>query len=279
MTYNELRRQILLILRPVLEDEAMSTSRMLMCDVLNLSQTQLLMKDNDNADAEIVQRLLDMAQRLTKHEPLQYVTNKAYFYGHEFYVDSRVLIPRPETEVLTEEAIKVIGKEASVADFCTGSGCIAISIKSACQDARVMGIDISNDALEVAMTNAQRLGVEVCLACEDALAPRSMYGPFDVIVSNPPYVCERERADMQSNVLDYEPHIALFVPDTDPLRFYRAIAKKGADGLLRPDGHLLFEINEAYSVEMKDMLISLGYHEVVVLDDMYGKPRVCHAIR
>lgn len=279
MTYNELRRQIANILRPSLGDESASTSRMLMCDTLDLNQTQLLMRDNDNMADEEVQRLLGMAQRLTENEPLQYVTNKAYFYGHEFYVDKRVLIPRPETEILTEEAIKVIGKETSVADFCTGSGCIAISIKLSCQEAQVMGIDISNDALAVANENAQRLGAEVSFVHEDALAPRSIHGPFDVIVSNPPYVCDREKADMLSNVLDYEPHLALFVPDTDPLCFYRAIAQNGMDGLLKRDGHLLFEINEAFSNEMKEMMSSLGYRNIVVLDDQYGKPRVCHAVK
>ena len=279
MTLGELRRKISERLRAVEGDQSSSMARMLVCDALDMTQTQMMMRDNDSASQEDQQRLMSMCDRLARREPLQYVTGKAYFRGNQYYVDSNVLIPRPETEVLVDNVVDVVRDGDRVVDIGTGSGCIAISIKQDRPHSQVSAIDISETAIQVARRNAEAMQVDVSFVRADIMSDWSGDKPYDIIVSNPPYVCDREKAEMERNVLDYEPHIALFVPDDDPLKFYRAIATKGMRGMLATGGHVMFEINEAYADEMSRMMRELGYVDVDIVDDQYGKPRVCRGRR
>lgn len=223
-------------------------------------------------------RLLQtMMERLQDGEPVQYVLGEADFCGRTFGVAPGVLIPRPETE----ELCHWIGEshpsfEGSILDIGTGSGCIAITLAADFPQAQVSAWDISNDALQIAQANAERLHAAVCFKLQDALNPPADERQYDVIVSNPPYICDREREDMASNVLDHEPHAALFVPDTDPLRFYRAIATY-ATRALRPGGSLYFEINPLYAEPLETMLRALNYNDVELRQDQFGKWRMAKA--
>lgn len=225
--------------------------------------------------------------RLRASEPVQYVLGYAEFCGRRFHVDRRVLIPRPETELLVSLASEIIcaaGGKSRVLDLCTGSGCIAWSLALDFPEAEVTGADISPDALEVARSQFSgpvssvpdpvSSGPEFVLA--DVLgpvpAPLERKGPFGLIVSNPPYVMNREKPSMRRNVLDYEPGLALFVPDDDPLVFYRACAR-WADALLAPDGCALFEINEALGDEAASLMRSFGFGSAEVLPDLSGRAR------
>lgn len=227
--------------------------------------------------------------RLRASEPVQYVLGYAEFCGRRFHVDRRVLIPRPETELLVSlasEIMRAAGGKPRVLDLCTGSGCIAWSLALDFPGAEVTAADISHDALEVARSQFSgpdpespgsslvSSGPEFVLA--DVLgpvpAPIERKGPFGLIVSNPPYVMQKERPSMRRNVLDYEPGLALFVPDDDPLVFYRACAR-WTDALLAPDGCALFEINEALGDEAASLMRSFGFGSAEVLPDLSGRAR------
>ena len=220
--------------------------------------------------------LRSTAERLRAGEPMQYILGQTDFYGRLFAVDSRVLIPRPETEELVDRIRRTERSARRLLDVGTGSGCIAISLALELPTAQVSAVDISLDALSVARHNAEQLGATVDFRQADALQglEEAFCGEqFDVIVSNPPYVPDSDRATMHCNVLEHEPELALFVPDEDPLRFYRAIAQAGAT-LLRPGGALYFEIYHALSDEMRLLVESLGYEEVRIITDLYNKPRM-----
>lgn len=229
--------------------------------------------------------------RLRASEPVQYVLGYAEFCGRRFHVDRRVLIPRPETELLVSlasESIRAAGGKPRVLDLCTGSGCIAWSLALDFPEAEVTAADISPDALEVARSQfsgpdpefpgsgivSSGSGPEFVLA--DILGPvpalLERKGSFGLIVSNPPYVMQKERPSMRRNVLDYEPELALFVPDDDPLVFYRACAR-WTDALLAPDGCALFEINEALGDEAASLMRSFGFSSAEVLPDLSGRAR------
>lgn len=222
--------------------------------------------------------------RLLASEPVQYVLGYAEFCGRRFHVDRRVLIPRPETELLVSlasEIIRAAGGKPRVLDLCTGSGCIAWSFALDFPEAEVTAADISPDALEVARSQFSGLdpefpgsGPEFVLADVLGSVPATLErkGPFGIIVSNPPYVMQKERPSMRRNVLDYEPGLALFVPDDDPLVFYRACAR-WADALLAPDGCALFEINEALGDATASLMRSFGFGSAEVLPDLSGRAR------
>ena len=221
--------------------------------------------------------LLESAlKRLAGGEPLQYLIGSTPFCGLTFHVDSRVLIPRPETAELVEWVAQDAAPSGSLLDVGTGSGCIAISLAHRLKSWKVQGWDISDGALEVARENNRRNGTEVEFSKVDILNATAR-SKFDVIVSNPPYVMESEKSQMEDTVLEFEPHIALFVSDSDPLLFYRAIAEFGHRAL-NPGGRLYFEINPLKVKEMKDMLVSAGYHDVEVRNDIFGKPRMIKTI-
>ena len=216
-----------------------------------------------------------MAAQLAAGRPVQYVVGHTEFYGHRFTVREGVLIPRPETEELVAAAAAGAVAGAAALDVGTGSGCIAVSLARLISDARVTAVDLSPQALAVARRNAVRLGAEVRFVQADALAGLHELpdAAFDLIVSNPPYVPQSDRAAMHVNVRDYEPPEALFVPDDDPLRFYRAIGR-AARRLLRPDGRLWFEIYERLADETARLLANEGFGDIAVRRDINDKPRI-----
>ena len=214
--------------------------------------------------------------RLSASEPLQYVLGNCEFYGRRFNVNPSVLIPRPETELLAREAIIWAldrKRPVRILDLCTGSGCIAWTLFKEIPDAEVLAVDISPEALATARSQFPGEG-PVCIEA-DILSgiPPAVEGPFDIIVSNPPYIMESERADMDSNVLDWEPALALFVPDPDPLRFYRAICG-WADRLLSPDGVGLVEINERLGESTASLFADSGFCRTSVKNDLSGRNRI-----
>lgn len=231
----------------------------------------------DEKAAEVLQAF----ERLAAGEPLQYVTGAAYFYGRCFHVTPATLIPRPETELLCRIAVEAAAEPASrVLDLCTGSGCMAWTLALELPQSEVVAVDLSEDALEVA--SGQDFAEEMQLTGAhaptfikaDVLASdlHSVEGKFDIILSNPPYVMDSEKALMRKNVLDHEPHMALFVPDSDPLLFYRAVADRAVE-LLSPDGIGIVEINEALGKETADLFRARGFVEAEVIKDLYGKDR------
>ncbi len=225
---------------------------------------------NDQAELEKIM------QRLEKAEPVQYVLGVADFCGRQFYVAPGVLIPRPETAELCHLIAEDGG--ADVLDIGTGSGCIAITLALDIADAKVTAWDISDDALAIAQQNAKTLGADVSFEKRDALNISQTSNIWDVIVSNPPYICRKEAAEMEENVLRYEPDTALFVPDDDPLLFYRHIMNY-AISALRQEGRLYFEINPIYADSIVEQLQQLGFVDVQKIDDQFGKIRFIKACK
>lgn len=273
-------------------------TRMLLEDLFSLSFADILCGATEHLSDADTLRLQQSVDRLLDAEPLQYVTGTAFFCGHPFHVAPGVLIPRPETEWIVDTAVGIVTASAPrILDIGTGSGCIATSISLALVDKHCYteAWDISEDSLRIAADNAERLGADVKFRRRDALrleedfpAEENQGGAealsdtnaaaesWDIIVSNPPYICNREAADMHANVLRHEPHLALFVPDTDPLLFYRAIARYAMRSL-RKGGWLLFECNTLYAHDTAQMALDMGFATSVVEDDCFGKPRFVKA--
>lgn len=261
--------------------EARATSRLLMEDVAGFTPKKLFTDGRRELEPETVESLRRMASRIAGGEPPQYVTGSALFMGMKLDVTPAVLIPRPETEGLVDLITDDYRgrNDLRVMDIGTGSGCIAIALARALPFARVDAVDISPDALEVAERNSRRLSARVNFGIMDILNEQVPAVPsFNIIVSNPPYIAEREKADMDSRVLDHEPAEALFVPDSDPLLFYRAIARYGA-GALVPGGRLYFEINPLFASELQKMLADEGYIDIEMRRDYVGKLRFARASR
>lgn len=254
-------------------EEVSALSRIVCCDLLGQAPTDYYLGKDIVLSPKKEQELEDILQRLSRFEPLQYIEGRTLFLGREFWVAPGVLIPRPETEELVELMLKEIPADARILDVGTGSGCIAISLAKELPDALVTAWDVSPEALSVARANARKLQADVRFVECDVLACQvDKAGLYDVIVSNPPYVTEAEKADMEPNVLQWEPSLALFVPDDDPLRFYRRIAVLGRD-MLADGGRLYFEINRAYGREMVEMLRTMGYVRVRVEKDLSQNDR------
>ena len=225
--------------------------------------------------------IYEIVERLKRLEPIQYILGIADFYSLEFEVSPSVLIPRPETEELVDLVIlENQKKEINLLDIGTGSGCIAITLQKHLRNANVFGIDISAKALEVARRNAKRHKVATSFIQADILqleqAEAALPYPFDVIVSNPPYIREEEMKEMEPNVVEHEPHLALFVPNEDPLLFYRHIAAFGRNKL-KEKGQLYFEINSALGEMTVNMLCQTGYKDVKLIKDLSGKDRIIKA--
>lgn len=257
--------------------EARALARWTLEDGVGLSQTDILMGKDSELSADDHARLQNIVSRLMAGEPLQYIVGHAPFCGRRFGVRPGVLIPRPETEELVrlirERLAPTLPHEAQVLDIGTGSGCIALTLAlDLPRGVRVTAWDISPEALRIARENAGRLGAEVRFEQQDVLHLEADSSRWNLIVSNPPYVRRLEAREMARNVLDHEPHLALFVPDDDALRFYRAIAHYAQDHLL-PGGWLCFEINRYLSEETAQLLASLGYQSVSIHQDLYGHPR------
>ncbi|MDR1729188.1 MAG: peptide chain release factor N(5)-glutamine methyltransferase [Prevotellaceae bacterium] len=221
-----------------------------------------------------------LAQLLTM-EPVQYILGECEFYGLPFYVNPSVLIPRSETEELVEWILSDhSNRTGNLLDIGTGSGCIAVSVARLLKSFSVSAIDVSASALAVAKKNAERNGCQIQFMQTDILNPENSFEEiaFDVIVSNPPYIREQEKQQMSDNVLKYEPHLALFVPDNDPLVFYRSISVFGKKRL-KENGKLYLEINEGLGEETVNLLSLLGYRDVVLRKDIFGKDRMIRATR
>ena len=254
-------------------EEVSALSRIVCCDLLGQAPTDYYLGKDIVLSSKKEQELEDILQRLSRFEPLQYIEGRTLFLGRELWVAPGVLIPRPETEELVELMLKEIPADARILDVGTGSGCIAISLAKELPDTLVTAWDVSPEALSVARVNARKLQANVRFVECDVLACQvDEVGLYDVIVSNPPYVTEAEKADMEPNVLQWEPSLALFVPDDDPLRFYRRIAVLGRD-MLADGGRLYFEINRAYGREMVEMLRTMGYVGVRVEKDLSQNDR------
>lgn len=249
------------------EEEARWIGRFVFEERYALTHADLLMgKEMDIEEDE----LRELQRRLLTGEPVQYVIGEAPFGEHLFRVSSAVLIPRPETLWLCQAVVS--HHPLDILDIGTGSGCIAVTIALNNPSVKVTAWDISEEALSIARANAERLKANVTFELQDALNPPDDTARWDIIVSNPPYICEQEKAAMERNVLDYEPHLALFVPDDDPLRFYRAIGKYAVKAL-RPDGRLYLEINPIYANAICDMLVELGFAEARTYQDDNLKDR------
>ena len=227
-------------------------------------------KLDELGEAELTE-LERMMLRLERNEPVQYVLGKAYFGSDIYEVTPDVLIPRPETEALCRWIVEETRDEKRLLDCCTGSGCIAITLKKRCPQLSVDAYDLSNAALDVARRNAERLQQDIHLFRMDALNPVLAKGKYDIIVANPPYICEQEKRDMRPNVLWFEPHEALFVPDNDPLRFYMAITRYAVDAL-NTGGRLYFEINPLFVEALDVMMRRFGFREIEV-NNSFGYDR------
>ncbi len=259
------------------DGEARALARIVLEDGFGLSQTDVLMGKDKDLSAESLTLLQNIVQRLLRHEPVQYVLGTAWFCGHRFHVRPGCLIPRPETEDLVEHVLRDSIAQTSpirLLDMGTGSGCIAISLALALkQKAEVSAIDISSEALDIARENARQLDAEVRFTQRDILNLPSGDERWHIIVSNPPYVRECEAAQMQANVLEHEPNLALFVPDNDALRFYQAIANYAWEHL-HTGGWLYFEINRYLSRETQEMLENRGFIAAEIIKDRYDNPRI-----
>jgi release factor glutamine methyltransferase len=248
--------------------------------ILGFRKHQVSVKSEEPLNESSIVEFVHTLKRLRNYEPLQYIFEKAWFRGLELKVNQHVLIPRPETEELVEEIItssKSINNPR-ILDLCTGSGCIAIALKKEIPLADVTGIEVSEDALYVARENALLNNCEVRFLKQDVLEWNidSSKDQYDIIVSNPPYIPYEEANEMQKNVLAFEPGLALFVKDDDPLLFYRVIATHALK-LLKPHGSLFFELNERFGKETKDLIISLGYEDIQLIKDINGKDRMLRA--
>ena len=284
MTYNDLWRLLAQIYD---EGEAKAIARMTYEERFGLSLSDIYLGKDTQLSADCQIDLEEIAKRLLQGEPIQYILGQAHFCGRTFMVNKHVLIPRPETEELClwkpHPLPSPKGDGAKILDIGTGSGCIAITLAAMYPKAKVTAWDISTEALEVARENARRNNVHVSFEQVDALHLTSdilhqTSSLFSLIVSNPPYICNKERARMEDNVLKHEPHLALFVPDDDPLLFYRAIAQYSQKAL-KEDGWLYFEINPAYADSLWQLLSKLSYHDIEIKEDQYGKQRMIRAQR
>ena len=260
------------------EEELRELAYWIIEESTGMTRTQIL---TDCKDTQNISNMEIILQKLRAHEPIQYIFGHTEWMGLDLRVTPATLIPRPETAELAEWILQVgdRDKPLRVLDIGTGSGCIAIALKKAAPHWQVTGLDISEEALAVAKENATRNKVEVNWLQADILSPiaNSSLPIADIIVSNPPYICNSEKKDMDARVLDYEPHSALFVPDTDPLLFYRQIAFLASSPhrlIASSPLNMFFEINEAYGNEVCAMMEQMGYTDVQLKNDMYGKPRM-----
>ena len=263
------------------EGEVRAFVRILFEEWMHYSTVDIYMRADSEVPPFMVEKMRHAVQRLLRHEPIQHIVGVAHFHGHRFAVSKHTLIPRPETEQLVD---MIVDRNHDVPDLCvldigTGSGCIACSLARALRFAEVHAFDISQPALDLAAENARNLGVKVAFHHVDILNAVPQPQQFHIIVSNPPYVCCREKAEMESHVLDHEPHTALFVPDDDPLVFYRALAQRAMAGALLPGGWLEVEINRAFGRETVALFESQGLQQTRVMRDSFDNDRMVEGRR
>lgn len=261
------------------DSEVAAMARLLLTQVFGLSAIELYAGKDSGFSANEWKQLDNILARLQKQEPIQYIIGIEEFCGLSFEVNPDVLIPRPETAELVDWIVQTNPEKGlRVLDVGTGSGCIAISLKKYLKEAVVTSWDVSAAALATAARNCRRNEVQVTLSQQNVLEDACPDETFDVLVSNPPYIAEKERQTMERNVLDWEPDLALFVPDDDPLLFYRALATKGKR-LLVPGGRLYVEINQAYGKQTLDLLEQMGYTELELRKDLSQRDRMIKAVR
>lgn len=266
------------------EDEARSLAWWIAEELTGKSRTELQFGCKDTTFSPIMQeKSQEIISRLLHFEPIQYIFGHTLWCGLDLLVTPATLIPRPETAELVERInlkseILNLKSQIHVLDVGTGSGCIALALKKAHPSWSVTGIDISPEAIAIARENARRNNLDVNFQVADIFDFNEENPKFEIVVSNPPYICESEKSSMRPNVLDFEPSSALFVPDSDPLKFYRKIAKIFSPPFREGLGvGLFFEINEAYGEELKQLLDSLGYTDIQIHKDIYGKDRIIEA--
>jgi len=284
MTIQAAFTQLITSLAPIHDQrEAANIAHIVMEHITGLSKMDRIVYKDRELTAEQSALLEKSLAALLAHQPVQYVTGSSWFYGMELQVNANVLIPRPETEELVEWIVQDVRNDRvlnrKILDIGTGSGAIPLAIKKELPATTVWAVDVSAGALETARTNARQQKLDVHFEQMDILdttATKSL-PTFDIIVSNPPYICQRERTDMQEQVVAYEPSIALFVPDDDALLFYRQIGLLAKEKLY-PGGTLYFEINEAFGEETAALLRRQGYIYVEVQKDLFGKDRMVKAL-
>lgn len=275
MTYTEIWKRLSAVYST---EEAKAVTRMLLETGFGLSLADICCGGTERLDNDDAAKLEQMVRRLEQAEPVQYVLERADFCGRVFRVRPGVLIPRPETEELCRWITGCHGSDGgktAILDIGTGSGCIAITLAIDMPHSAVTAWDISPEAISVARENAMLSGTDIEICQEDILCPPTE-GAWDIIVSNPPYIYNKEMKDMERNVTDYEPHTALFVPDDNPLLFYDAIARYAVSSL-SPGGWLYFEINPLCAEGMERMLAAKGFNCIECREDMYGKKRMMRA--
>lgn len=281
-TLNQFISATIARLAPVVgEREARASLRMIFETVKGWSPVDVAIKGGEAVSPFVSGKVDDIVNRMLRHEPLQYILGETYWYGLRLKVTPDVLIPRPETAELVDIIVKEAANRSDlrVADICTGSGCIACALARNLPFARVTALDISPRALDVARTNAETLRVarQITFAEADILRHGSLpAGPYDIIVANPPYIAEDERGTMDKNVLLFEPHNALFVPDNDPLIFYRAISRQALTAAA-PGARLYLEINPIYARRLADALAADGWTDIAILPDIHATPRFISA--
>lgn len=258
--------------------EVSALTRIIATEMLGVAQMTYFLKDDVTLKAEQEAMLFNAIERLKKQEPIQYIQGYSDFCGLRFKVTPATLIPRPETSELVEWVASEATGNERILDIGTGSGCIAISLAHKLPESNVTAWDISTAALAVAAENSRNNGTEVTFERVDILSYEPKSAQFYIIVSNPPYIKENEKSTMHNNVLDWEPHTALFVPDSDPLLFYRTIAEKGLQ-MLVPNGTLYFEINRAHGTETMKMLADYGYTDIELRKDFADNDRMIKATR
>jgi release factor glutamine methyltransferase len=259
------------------ERELKYVYKALCLELLGISQTTFYLKEDVSLSFEDEELLNSALHRLIEGEPLQYVIGRTQFCGLSLIVDSNVLIPRPETGELIEWICESVReKDVRLLDIGTGSGCIAIALSKRFHSWKIDGWDISQEALSIANKNNIENGTSVTFSKCDILSDMESDFKYDVIVSNPPYITDSERKEMENTVVDFEPHEALFVPDGNPLLFYNAIAKFGKKNL-QNNGHLFFEINPLFTDEIREMLYEYGYENIIFKQDIFGKTRMIKA--
>lgn len=263
------------------KEEVQSFFNLLTEAFLKMSRLEVALDPEKELSEAEVSKLKDALQRLQKHEPIQYIIGETEFFGLPFKVNPAVLIPRPETEELVQwimdDASKKGKRDLNILDIGTGTGCIAISLARNLPDARVSAVDISEGALSTAKENAKLNGVEITFLQKDILNTESLEKKFDVIVSNPPYVRNLEKQDMQRNVLEFEPEKALYVRDEDPLIFYRKISELAKDAL-HPEGALYFEINQYLGAETEAILKKKNF-QTQLKKDIFGVDRMLKGVK
>ncbi len=264
---------------PENREEIRSIAYLVFENLFGLTPTEILAEKQIN-DSSAMKSLDHILARINKHEPVQYVLGEANFYGRMFTVNPAVLIPRPETEELVRFVISFVKglklPNCRVLDIGTGSGCIAVTLAKELPDAEVLATDVSNAALNVASTNAEKLGAKVVFEISDVLTDK-LPAPVDVIVSNPPYITWDEMKSMPQNVVVYEPQAALFVDSNEPLLFYKAIINRAKESL-KLNGLLIVEINEQFGNEVYQLFIENNFKEVALIRDLFGKNRIVKGI-